>query len=45
MKFSKVLLAANTDVLLAILGNFRGIFLHHLGLNEKEEAHQSGLNL
>ena len=40
MKFSKVFLAANADILLTVLGYFRGIFLHHLGFNEKEETHQ-----
>ena len=43
VQLSEVLLSANTVSLLAVFGDFWCIFLHHLGLNEKEEAHQGGL--
>ena len=43
VQFAKVLLPANAVCLLAILGDLGCIFLHHLGLDEQEEAHQGGL--
>ena len=43
MQLSEVFLSAYTVGLLAIFSDFWCIFLHHLGLNKKEEAHQGGL--
>ena len=43
VQLSEVLLSANAAGLLAVFGDLWCIFLHHLRLNEKEEAHQGGL--
>ena len=43
VEFAKMLGAADANMLLAALGNFRRVFLDEFSLDQKEEAHQGGL--
>ena len=43
VEFAKMLGAADANMLLAALGNFRSVFLDEFSLDQKEEAHQGGL--